>query len=115
MGASLVFDFNLILTLRTSRFNGSGVFTPMTPVETSFAEELIAYWLSFVRSGNPNTFKLARSPLWTPFTNSVKSRMVLQQDPLNITTQSGSFLEMESALESQRCSFVASQVVAQQN
>ncbi|KAJ6593096.1 Alpha/Beta hydrolase protein [Mycena capillaripes] len=95
--------------------NGTGTFTPMTPVEISFAEELIAYWLSFVRSGNPNTFKLARSPLWTPFTNSAKSRIVLQQDPLNTTTHSGSFLETESALESQRCSFVASQVVAQQN
>ncbi|KAJ7796522.1 Alpha/Beta hydrolase protein [Mycena olivaceomarginata] len=96
-------------------FNGTGVFTPMTPIETAFAEELIAYWLSFVRSGNPNTFKLARSPLWSPFTNSAKSRIVLQEDQHNITTQSGSFLETESALESRRCSFVADQVVAQQN
>jgi carboxylesterase type B len=103
------------LFLIRSRFNGTGVFTPMTPIETAFAEELIAYWLSFVRSGNPNTFKLARSPLWSPFTNSAKSRIVLQEDQHNITTQSGSFLETESALESQRCSFVADQVVAQQN
>ncbi|KAJ7496506.1 Alpha/Beta hydrolase protein [Mycena latifolia] len=96
-------------------FNGSGTFSPMTPVETSFAAELIAYWLSFVRAGNPNTFKLARSPLWAPFTGGVKSRMVLQQDPLNITTQSGSFIEVQSALESQRCAFVAGQVGVQQN
>ncbi|KAK7057830.1 aldolase-II domain-containing protein [Favolaschia claudopus] len=96
-------------------FNGTGVFTPMTPVEASFAEELIAYWLSFVRSGNPNTFKLARSPLWTPYTNGVKSRIVLQEDRQNITTQSGSFLERESANESQRCSFAADHVVSQQN
>ncbi|KAF7362541.1 Aldolase-II domain-containing protein [Mycena venus] len=96
-------------------FNGTGMFTPMTPIETAFAEELIAYWLSFVRSGNPNTFKLARSPSWTPFTNNAEARIVLQEDQNNITTQSGSFLETESALESQRCSFVATQVVAQQN
>ncbi|KAJ7646042.1 Carboxylesterase [Mycena polygramma] len=96
-------------------FNGTGVFTPMTPVENAFAEELIAYWLSFVRSGNPNTFKLSRSPVWTPYTDGAKSRIVLQQDPLNITTQSGSFLETESVLEGQRCDFVESQVASQQN
>ncbi|KAJ7701126.1 Alpha/Beta hydrolase protein [Mycena rosella] len=91
-------------------FNGSVTFSPMTPVETSFAEELIAYWLSFARVGNPNTFKLARSPLWPQFTATVKTRMVLQQDRLSTTTQSGSFLEIQSALESQRCNFIASQV-----
>ncbi|KAJ7646026.1 Carboxylesterase [Mycena polygramma] len=97
-------------------FNGTGDFTPLTPVEDAFAAELIAYWLSFVRSGNPNTYKLARSPLWTPYANGTNnSRIVLQQDPLNTTTLSGSFLETESALEGQRCDFVASQVVAQQN
>ncbi|KAJ7654360.1 Alpha/Beta hydrolase protein [Mycena rosella] len=95
--------------------NGSVTFTPMTPVETSFAEELIAYWLSFVRAGNPNTFKLARSPLWPQFTSAVKNRIVLQQDRQNLTTQSGSFLETQSVLESQRCEFVASQVDIQQN
>ncbi|KAJ7087962.1 hypothetical protein B0H15DRAFT_801033 [Mycena belliarum] len=29
------------------RFNGSGTFNPLTPVETSLGEELIAHWLSF--------------------------------------------------------------------
>jgi carboxylesterase type B len=96
-------------------FNGSGVFTPMTPVEISFAEELIAYWLSFVRSGNPNTYKLSRSPLWSQFTDSTKNRIILQQDPQNITTQSGSFLEIQPVPETQRCTFIADQVVSQQN
>ncbi|KAJ6473312.1 Alpha/Beta hydrolase protein [Mycena vulgaris] len=95
--------------------NGSGTFTPMTPVETSFAAELIAYWLSFVRAGDPNTFKLARSPLWTQFTSGAKARIVLQQDPLNTTVLSGSFLETQLDLETRRCSFVASQVGVQQN
>ncbi|KAJ7719018.1 Alpha/Beta hydrolase protein [Mycena maculata] len=96
-------------------FNGSGTFTPMTPVEISFAEELIAYWLSFVRAGDPNMFKLSRSPQWPQFTVGAKARMVLQQDPLNITTQSGSFLETQSTLETERCTFVESEVAAQQN
>ncbi|KAJ2934669.1 hypothetical protein H1R20_g2397, partial [Candolleomyces eurysporus] len=43
-------------------FNGTTTFSDMTPVETAFASELIAYWLSFVRSGDPNSFKLSRSP-----------------------------------------------------
>ncbi|KAJ6597386.1 Alpha/Beta hydrolase protein [Mycena sp. CBHHK59/15] len=96
-------------------FNGTGTFSPMSPIETAFAEELIAYWLSFVRAGDPNTFKLSRSPHWGQYSSDMKARMVLQQDPLNITTQSGSFLETESALESQRCTFVASKVGVQQN
>ncbi|KAJ7478669.1 Alpha/Beta hydrolase protein [Mycena galericulata] len=96
-------------------FNGSGTFTPMNPVEVSFAEELIAYWLSFVRAGDPNTFKLSRSPRWSQFTSHAKARMVLQQDPRNVTTQSGSFLETQSTLETERCTFVQNQVAVQQN
>ncbi|KAJ7744620.1 alpha/beta-hydrolase [Mycena metata] len=94
--------------------NGSTVFTPMNAIEKSFAEELIAYWLSFVRAGDPNTYKLARAPVWTQYTG-VKSRIVLQQQPQNITTKSGSFIEVEPAAESQRCSFVASQVAVTQD
>ncbi|KAJ7033511.1 alpha/beta-hydrolase [Mycena alexandri] len=94
--------------------NGSTVFTSMNAIEKSFAEELIAYWLSFVRAGNPNTYKLARAPLWTQYT-AVKSRIVLQQQPQNITTKSGSFIEVEPAGENQRCSFVASQVAVTQD
>ncbi|KAJ4480248.1 alpha/beta-hydrolase [Lentinula aciculospora] len=101
-------------------FNGSGTFTPMTPVETAFAEELIAYWLSFVRSGNPNTFKLDRAPTWTEYliagsTNELKQRIVLQQDPDNSINVSGSFIEMEPKEESARCKFVASKAEEEQN
>lgn len=97
-----------------SRFNGSTTFTPMTPVEVSFAEELIAYWLSFVRAGDPNTFKLARSPTWTEYT-AQKARIVLQQDPKNTTTLSGSFVELEAENETRRCAVVASKVQHQEN
>ncbi|KAE9401291.1 alpha/beta-hydrolase [Gymnopus androsaceus JB14] len=101
-------------------FNGSGVFTPMTPVEKAFAAELIGYWLSFVRSGNPNTFKLDRSPVWPEYfttgaVNDLKQRIVLQQDPDNSTTVSGNFQEMEPVVESGRCAFVASKAQDEQN
>ncbi|KAJ7590223.1 Alpha/Beta hydrolase protein [Mycena floridula] len=91
--------------------NGTTTFSPMTPVETAFAEELIAYWLSFVRAEDPNTFKLARSPIWPAYASTKKTRIVLQQDPLNTTTKSGSFLELEPERETERCNFVASKAV----
>ncbi|KAI0317980.1 Alpha/Beta hydrolase protein [Amylostereum chailletii] len=96
-------------------FNGSTTFSPMTPTETAFAEELIAYWLSFVRSGNPNTFKLDRSPEWRAFTSGDKARIVLQQGPNKTTTESGSFLEVEDGGQTKRCAFVASVVGEEQN
>ncbi|KAL0578093.1 hypothetical protein V5O48_003911 [Marasmius crinis-equi] len=97
--------------------NGTTTFTPMTPVETAFAEELIAYWLSFVRAGDPNTFKLSRSPTWPQYTlaSTGKRRIVLQEDPGNTTTRSGSFIEQEPANESRRCAVVASKSEQEQN
>lgn len=90
----------------------------MTPVEKAFAAELIAYWLSFVRSGDPNTYKLERSPTWDEYFTtgeSLKERVVLQQPADNSTTESGSFIEMEPVVESGRCAFVATKVQHEQN
>ena len=99
--------------------NGTNTFTPMTPVESAFAEELIAYWLSFVRSGDPNTFKLSRSPEWPRYTDempaSARQRIVLQQDPKNSTTSSGSFIENQPENQAHRCAVVASKSEGQQN
>jgi hypothetical protein len=97
------------------RTNGSTTFTPMTPPQTAFAEELIAYWISFVRSHDPNTFKLSRSPEWPQFTLDGLSRIVLTQNPNNSTTVSGSTTEKEDAVEKARCQFVASVEPEQQN
>lgn len=84
----------------------------MTPNENAFAEELIAYWLSFVRSFDPNKFKLPRSPAWPAFSNSKPERIVLQE---GTTTTSESHTETISAAEIRRCNFVASKVDHQQN
>ena len=106
--------------------NGSVVFTGLNATETAFSEELIAYWvpftshvpimisnqfhpktqLSFVRSSNPNKYKLSRSPEWPSFSlSSQGQRLVLQQDPHNTTTMSGVVAELEPPLEAQRCEF----------
>ncbi|KAF5371730.1 hypothetical protein D9758_003443 [Tetrapyrgos nigripes] len=95
--------------------NGTGTFTPMTPTETAFAEELIAYWLSFVRSHNPNSHKLHRSPYWEPYVPSRHRRLVLQQGPNGTTNESGSFNEDEPKKEADRCAFVISKADKEQN
>lgn len=94
--------------LFTCSFNGSTDFTGLNAVETSFSEELIAYWLSFVRAKNPNTFRLARSPEWPAF--AAGQRVVLQQDPGNLTARSGVVSEQEDPANEVRCGFIASLV-----
>lgn len=84
----------------------------MTPTEDAFAEELIAYWLSFVRSFDPNKFKLSRSPTWPAFTSSHPQRIVLQE---GTTVTSDSYVETITTAENGRCNFVASKVQHQQN
>ncbi|KAG6884629.1 hypothetical protein C0993_009434 [Termitomyces sp. T159_Od127] len=93
--------------------NGTTTFTPMTPIEDAFASELIAYWLSFVRSGDPNTYKLAQSPVWPGYSAKERSRIVLQQ--AETLTTSGSFIEEEVEPETHQCELIASQVADQQN
>ncbi|KAL0578987.1 hypothetical protein V5O48_003027 [Marasmius crinis-equi] len=96
--------------------NGTTTFTPMTPVENAFAEELIAYWLSFVRSGDPNTFKLSRSPEWPRYLpDQTPVRIVLQEDPGNSTTRSGNFIEQEPENQARRCAVVGSKSEGEQN
>jgi hypothetical protein len=89
-----------------ARVNGSTTFTPLKPVEVSFASELIPYWLPFVQAGNRNTFKLRRSPLWKPYKGVAMNQIVLQQNPAGTTTLSGSFLEREVNPETQRCTVI---------
>ncbi|CAA7267478.1 unnamed protein product [Cyclocybe aegerita] len=98
--------------------NGTTTFHPLSPSNEAFAAELIAYWLSFVRSGDPNTFKLPHSPVWKQYTPR-SARMVLQAGPeVSVDGQavvSGSKLEVEDDKGTARCRLVASQVRGQQN
>ena len=98
-----------------TRYNGTFTFTPLTPAELAFAEELIAYWVSFVRTYNPNTYKLARSPTWPSYLSSHKVRTVLQQDSENDTSPSGIYIEEEPESETKRCAFVVSKVDHEEN
>ena len=84
----------------------------MTHAEQAFAAELIAYWLSFVRSGNPNTHKLSRAPTWPTFEDATARRIVLTE---GTATKTGSTVEEIPTDERSRCAFVASKDVEQQN
>ncbi|KAJ3482854.1 hypothetical protein NLI96_g6700 [Meripilus lineatus] len=92
--------------------NGTGTFHTLNPIQTAFSEELIAYWLSFVRSGDPNTFKLARSPIW-PAYGSDQKRVLLQQGATS--TKSGISVEVSDQRVEARCAFVASKASVEQN
>ncbi len=96
------------------RYNGTTTFQPQSDVELAFAEELIAYWLSFVRAGDPNTYKLQRSPVWPKYDADEMKRIVLQEPESGDPNVSGSTVEAEPAAESARCEFVASKAEQQQ-
>lgn len=96
--------------------NGTTVFTPFTPIAEEFSEELIAYWLSFVRTLDPNVHKLSRSPIWPTFTvDASRKRVVLQEELGDSKTRNGIFVENEPEGNEERCAFVASKVKRTQN
>jgi len=84
--------------------NGTATYQTQTPAEQAFAEETIAYWLSFVRSGDPSKYKLSRSPSWPKYTTSSPSRILLAES--NDTTKSSSSVELIPASEINRCAIL---------
>lgn len=108
-------EISMMFAGTNTSFNGTTTYVPETPADLAFASELIAYWLSFVRSADPNTYKLARSAAWPSYTLDYRARIVLERDPQNSTTVSGSYMEMEPVSETLGCAFSASQVDHEQN
>ncbi|KAG8786650.1 hypothetical protein FRC19_010850 [Serendipita sp. 401] len=111
--------------------NGTYATTPFTPNQERFSKELMAYWVSFVRSGNPNTHALTGSPSWPKWdaessrkrggwfswlfgpkdTVEPGSRMVLRQGVAGLTAsdyESGSFAEVLPTKEFERCLVMSS-------
>ncbi|KAJ8521512.1 hypothetical protein ONZ45_g1814 [Pleurotus djamor] len=87
-------------------FGGAYEVRGLNEVETAFSKELIAYFLSFVRTGNPNTYKLPRSPIWREFTPTDPARVVLQAP--SDSTRSGIYMETESENEEKACKVINS-------
>ncbi|KAG1721540.1 Alpha/Beta hydrolase protein, partial [Suillus paluster] len=93
--------------------NGTSTFDPQTNAQKAFASELIAYWLSFVRTGDPNTYKLDKSPMWEKYSESKLVRMVLTQQIS--ATESGNEMENLPPVEFVRCAFAISKAEACQH
>ncbi|CCA72715.1 related to triacylglycerol lipase II precursor [Serendipita indica DSM 11827] len=97
--------------------NGSYTLTKFTsPSQKQFERELLAFWVSFVRTGDPNKYRLANAPEWPRWENEKKNlwgkvvsspaRMVLKQGETGLTSddyQPGSFVEDQPHEELERC------------
>jgi carboxylesterase type B len=94
------------------RFNGTTTFNALSPTETAFASEIIAYWLSFVKHGDPNVSKLARSPIWPAY--STQERLVLDKHPRS-ADQSGVQKEKQPEDTVVRCNHAVALVDREQN
>lgn len=69
--------------------------------EALLSEEAIAFWTSFVSSGNPSTSRKSYSPVWSNFATG--RRMVLTESSNSSGTASGT--EITPADEITRCKF----------
>ncbi|KAJ3568347.1 hypothetical protein NP233_g5780 [Leucocoprinus birnbaumii] len=89
--------------------NGTTAFSTFNPSEITFSEELIAYWLSFVRTFDPSIHKLARAPVWREYTARRRNRIVLNEAPegADVDSVSGSHMEVEEEDAAERCQVVA--------
>ena len=89
--------------------NGTTAFLTFNSLEIAFSEELIAYWLSFVCTLDPNSQKLRRAPSWPSYNVNERSRIVLNEAPVDadVNTMSGSHNEIESEEEVRRCLVIA--------
>ncbi|KAL0565379.1 hypothetical protein V5O48_016646 [Marasmius crinis-equi] len=97
--------------------NGTATFSPLDETQLAFSGELIAYWVSFVRDYDPNSFKLSTSPEWVGWGGGEEGgrQMVLRQGGEERDRKgSGSYVEDEDQ-EERRCDFVARKVGREQN
>lgn len=89
----------------TTDEKGTAHYADFTPSEDAFFDEFSSYWLSFVRSYNPNTYKLPRSPEWPTYTANNRTRVVLSEGTVN---ESGSTVEQEEMSQTVRCAWLGS-------
>jgi carboxylesterase type B len=61
-----------------------------------------AYWTSFIRTKDPNTYKLKSAPEWTTFNSTGMGRLHFPNDPTSIT------MESVPADQRARCAFLQS-------
>lgn len=86
---------------------GTPFFAPFNVTEVPVAQEIIQYWASFARSGNPSTYKRSYSPVWPSFAGN--HRVVMSEDLGGSGNSTASFVEVVPAFEQAGCQFWMSQ------
>ncbi|KAL5498324.1 hypothetical protein ACEPAH_2466 [Sanghuangporus vaninii] len=87
----------------TSAPNAGFTFTAFNSTEDALSRESIAFWTSFVSSGDPSTSRELISPGWQPFASG--GRMVLSQPSSTDSMTSASSMEVTPPDEIERCKF----------
>lgn len=83
----------------------------LSQTELPLSHEIIAYWTSFGRTGNPSKLKETYSPVWPSQRTGQRVVMTRSNIPGNETASS---IEMISSYEIERCSFWMSEEVTSQ-
>ncbi|KIJ63786.1 hypothetical protein HYDPIDRAFT_155304 [Hydnomerulius pinastri MD-312] len=86
--------------------NAGFTFTPFNSTEATLSAEAIAYWTSFVSTGNPTSEKQSNSPTWAPFAtpgSSARYGIVLTEG--NVTGTTLTSMETFTADHIERCQF----------
>ncbi|CAE6527139.1 unnamed protein product [Rhizoctonia solani] len=88
-------------------FNGATgttpFFAPFNITQVPVAQEIMQYWTSFTRSGDPSKFKRSYSPGWPNYADN--RRVVMSEDVGGDGSRTASFVEKIPTYEQERCSF----------
>ncbi|KAH8752354.1 Alpha/Beta hydrolase protein [Hyaloscypha sp. PMI_1271] len=99
-----------VLSMQNSR-NGLGVphvselssiWGSSGPPDDALIPTIQAYWTSFIRTKNPNTYKLKSAPEWATFDATGMERIHIPNDPTNVT------METIPGDQQARCAFLSS-------
>ncbi|KAA1473116.1 alpha/beta-hydrolase [Dentipellis sp. KUC8613] len=98
-------DLYFLFNGTTSAPNGGATFTPFNQSEALLSQEAIAYWTSFVATGNPSTQRRETSPAWQSFTGSGGTSRHRIVPTLQNETTTATMLEAIPEFEVERCAY----------
>ncbi|TFY68194.1 hypothetical protein EVG20_g3659 [Dentipellis fragilis] len=98
-------DLYFLFNGTTSAPNAGATFTPFNQSEALLSKEAIAYWTSFVATGNPSTQRRETSPEWQSFTGSGGTSRHRIVPTLEDETTTATVLEAIPEFEVERCAY----------
>lgn len=76
----------------------SSIWGSATGVEGKLIPTIQSYWTSFIRTKDPNTYKLPSAPAWAPF-GPAMARLHFPNDPKNVG------MEVVDPVQKDRCHY----------